>query len=422
MSLVFALLFAALAIFSLKDNFRCSAFFMVAFPLLSHFVSNGFAISDLFSLFMAFVFVMKTGYRKLFDSTFPMKFALFFYSISLLVTNFCAPIENRHTPTMIAWISQSVVFPCMVWFFLKKNSEKFIRCFVLSALVFGLIVSVYALFETVTGSNPFLDYLSNTDYYKTVHLITEIRYGVKRAQSLFSMHTTLGGCMLYVYAVLLVSICTGYLKKSIPNIVILVLCLATIFLTGARSCILAGVVCSLMFIRKISPSRLIICGILMIPILVFMGTYLSDLFGSFVNTEKVDGSNSSMRLNQLLIAFSYFEKSPIFGNGIGFLYDVVCSGFEEELYGAESLWFNVIVDFGVVGIIAYLLLFISSALYSKKNGNGEVLFFIASVFIVFTLSSIPNVNPQMVVPFSLVFNCMLNQKKKNESLNCNTNL
>lgn len=421
MSLFFALIFVALAILSYRDNIRCSAFFMVTAPLLSHFVSNGFALSDLFSFFMTFVFLMKIGYKKLFDSTFPLKFSLVFFTISLLLANFCAPVENRHTPTMFAWIVQGAVFPCMVWFFLRKNSEKFIRCFVSSAITFGLIVSVYALFETVTGSNPFLEYLSNTDYYKTVHLITEIRYGVKRAQSLFSMHTTLGGCMLYVYAVLIVSICTGYLKKTLPNIVVLVLCLVTIFLTGARSCILAGVVCSLMFIRKISPYRLLYLCIFLVPIFVFIGSYLLDLFGSFVNTEKVNGSNSSMRFDQLLIALAYFEKSPIVGNGIAFLYDVVCSGFEAELYGAESLWFSVMVDFGVVGIVAYLLLFISSVMYSKKKGNKEVLFFIASVFIVFTLSSIPNVNPQMVVPFTLVFNCMLN-KRKNESFNYHSSL
>ncbi len=421
MSSIFVLIFVALAIFSLRDNIRCSAFFMVTFPLLSHFVSNGFALSDFFSLFIVLVFVVRTGCRKLYDNTFPLKFSLFFYMISLLLTNFCTSVENRHTPTMIAWISQSVVIPCIVWFFLKKNYERFIQCLVFSALTFGLIVSVYALYETVTKSNPFLEYLSNTDYYKTVHLIKEVRYGVKRAQSLFSMHTSLGGCMLYVYAALIVSICTGYLKKTVPNIIILFLCLATIFLTGARSCILAGVVCSFMFIHKVSPSRFLFFCILLIPILVFMGAYLSDLFGSFVNTEKVNGSNSSMRFDQLLIAVTYFQKSPIFGNGIAFLYDVVCSGYEVELYGAESLWFSVMVDFGFVGIVAYLLLFISSALYSIKKGNREVLFFVASVFIVFTLSSVPNVNPQMVVPFTLVFNCMLN-KKKNESLNYHSNL
>lgn len=82
-----------------------------------------------------------------------------------------------------------------------------------TALVFGCLVSIYALFETITRSNPLLNSLVLSGCYIESPLITEIRFGLKRAQAIFSMHTTLGGVMLFNYALLLIAYKTAYLKK-----------------------------------------------------------------------------------------------------------------------------------------------------------------------------------------------------------------
>ena len=153
---------------------------------------------------------------------------------------------------------------------------------------------------------------------------------------------------------------------------------------------------------------------MMLPVLsLFAGDYLQQIIDSISNTETVNGSNSDMRLTQLLISWSYLMHSPIWGNGIGFLYnDVVLMNLDSDLYGAESLWFGVMADQGCVGIVAYALLFISPMIYSWKRNNKSAAFFVLATFIMFTLSSIPGVNPAMVPIFTIIINMMMDKSKE----------
>ena len=159
------------------------------------------------------------------------------------------------------------------------------------------------------------------------------------------MHTTLGGVMLFNYALLLIAYKTAYLKKTRINIIVICLCAMCIFLTGARSCIIGAVMCTGMLFSKLKVSKIFFIFLVFPFVFVFAGDYLSQILDSIFNTEKVNGSNSDMRLIQFMISWDYMMRSPIIGNGLGFLYnDVVLNHVEKELFGAESLWFGVIAD------------------------------------------------------------------------------
>lgn len=63
-------------------------------------------------------------------------------------------------------------------------------------LFWGAIIAFYTLFEAIIKSNPYIQLMNSMDIYTQHFYITEIRFGLKRCQALFSMHTTLGAVAL----------------------------------------------------------------------------------------------------------------------------------------------------------------------------------------------------------------------------------
>lgn len=127
--------------------------------------------------------------------------------------------------------------------------------------------------------------------------------------------------MLFNYALLLIAYKTAYLKKTRINIIVICLCAMCIFLTGARSCIIGAVMCTGMLFSKLKVSQIFFIFLIFPFVFVFAGDYLSQILDSIFNTEKVNGSNSEMRLIQFMISWDYMMHSPIIGNGLGFLYN-----------------------------------------------------------------------------------------------------
>lgn len=185
-----------------------------------------------------------------------------------------------------------------------------------------------------------------------------------------------------------------------------------VFLTGARSCIIGLLMCTGMSFSKLKVSHILLLCFIIPFVFIFAGDYLSQIFDSIFNTEKVNGSSSDMRLIQFMISWDYMMRSPIIGNGLGFLYnDVVLNHLEKELFGAESMWFGVIADQGILGLVSYLLLFISPILYSWRKDNKFIILFVIGILVMHSLSTIPGVNPAMVLVFTLIFNYMQDTAK-----------
>lgn len=391
----------------------CFPLILITYVLLGSFMLGSISPYSIFSGFVSMIFFIKYKNAAGLIKKFPFRYMFLVFIFSLTLTNFGVSHQYRHTPTLVFNICQSAIYAYCIWFLLKKYPHQTLTSLLKISLWFGLLISLYVLYETVTKTNPLLRFLVESGYYIQSAFITEIRFGFKRAQAIFSMHTTLGGVMLFIYALLLVAYKTKFIHQNRRNVLIIFLCALSVFLTGARSCIIAVFVSSLMWLSHIKGKQIfILC--MMLPVLsLFAGDYLQQIIDSISNTETVNGSNSDMRLTQLLISWSYLMRSPIWGNGIGFLYnDVVLMNLDSDLYGAESLWFGVMADQGCVGIVAYALLFISSMIYSWQRNNKSAAFFVLATFIMFSLSSIPGVNPAMVPIFTIIINMMMDKSKE----------
>lgn len=412
MNIIIGILFFYLAIKAYGNFATVFPFILVTYTFLGSFVVGTISPYSFLSVIVAFIFFTRYNRFLAYYRTFPFKSTVFLFALSMICTNFFVSARYRHTPTLVFNICQSVGYTYILWYLLQNNAQKTIHALVKTALVFGCLVSIYALFETITRSNPLLNSLVLSGCYIESPLITDIRFGLKRAQAIFSMHTTLGGVMLFNYALLLIAYKTAYLKKTRINIIVIYLCAMCIFLTGARSCIIGAVVCSGMLFSKMKVSQIFFIFLIFPFVFVFAGDYLSQILDSIFNTEKVNGSNSEMRLIQFMISWDYMMHSPIIGNGLGFLYnDVVLNHVEKELFGAESLWFGVIADQGILGLVSYLLLFISPILYSWRKDNKFIILFVIGILVMHSLSTIPGVNPAMVLAFTLIFNYMQDTAK-----------
>ncbi|MDN3583738.1 O-antigen ligase family protein [Mucilaginibacter flavus] len=87
-----------------------------------------------------------------------------------------------------------------------------------------------------------------------------------------------------------------------------------------------------------------------------------------------EGSSVDMRQTQLLLSFKYFNDSPIFGNGfdyiienLGFSSDNSKRSSDAEAFGFESYFFVLLIEQGLIGIIANLILFVSLLVYYIRN-------------------------------------------------------
>lgn len=412
MNIIIGILFFYLAIKAYGNFATVFPFILVTYTFLGSFVVGSISPYSFLSVIVVLIFFTRYNRFLAYYRTFPFTSTVFLFALSMICTNFFVSAKYRHTPSLVFNICQSVGYTYILWYLLQNNAQKTIHALVKTALVFGCLVSIYALFETITRSNPLLNSLVSSGCYIESPLITEIRFGLKRAQAIFSMHTTLGGVMLFNYALLLIAYKTAYLKKTRINIIVICLCAMCIFLTGARSCIIGAVMCTGMLFSKLKVSKIFFIFLVFPFVFVFAGDYLSQILDSIFNTEKVNGSNSDMRLIQFMISWDYMMRSPIIGNGLGFLYnDVVLNHVEKELFGAESLWFGVIADQGILGLVSYLLLFISPILYSLRKDNKFIILFVIGILVMHSLSTIPGVNPAMVLVFTLIFNYMQDTAK-----------
>lgn len=145
-----------------------------------------------------------------------------------------------------------------------------------------------------------------------------------------------------------------------------------------------------MFFRKkyIQPKYIpIICIVAFIASFAFFD-YVSSIYDAIVDTEKVGGSNTEMRDTQLELAQYFMQQSYWVGNGLSYSFEYVANYFE-AMAGAESLWFPLMIDQGMIGIITYIIYIFSCARFIIKSKQTPILFFLIGMLVFNTMSSIP---------------------------------
>ena len=301
----------------------------------------------------------------------------------------------------------------------KKKPQSVLKTVLRTSLIYGFIIGVYTLFETVTRSNPYIDIVNALGTYTSDAFIQEIRFGLKRSQSIFSMHTTSGAVCMVLFCVLLVAKKMQFLKSKLTTVTIYLLFFACMA-SGARSIILGVVVCLFIFFRGkyMMPKYWLPIILILIVGTSLFGSYIDSIVDSFIHTEKAGGSDTDMREKQFEISLYYWGKSFWIGNGLSFTYEHALKQYR-ELFGAESLWFSIMIDQGTLGIFAYISFFVASVFYCIKKKCIKLSYFILGLLASNTLSSLPNFNITYTIFYVVVMVDMIKSsvltKKSHES-------
>lgn len=316
---------------------------------------------------------------------FPMKLSFIMLLVSLSCTNFLT--GNPHYNDYISRINVQLLNVFMLWCFFVNEPQRNIRIFITSSMVLAILLCGYGFFEAITRSNPFVSLMDSIGAYTNPFLITEVRFGVKRTQSLLLMHTTLAGICISLFAMFMAY--SGRMINSSRLKVLIVALVIMTFFTGSRSGILSIVITMIMMIKNLNPRKILGISVLLILFAVFQ-SYFDTIFQSFSNTQSVGGSNTDMRETQFEIALSGLVNHFWLGNGLGYTFSD--DFYTDELLGAESLWIPIAVDQGVLGCIATLVFFIQSLVYCIKQCKYSCCFYVLAMFVLFSMTSVPQYN------------------------------
>lgn len=320
-------------------------------------------------------------------------------------------------PTTIVNLICYFIYPYLLWNSLDsyKNLKLLLSLF---KKVF-LFAIIYTLIEVIIGFNPINYYADKMGLLAGTHVPAEgagERYGFNRCFSIFPYVSAMGFWYTYIFLVFYFLKYIYRYNNQSKMIVVLLLSPVCVILSGTRSVIITFYICFfLLFLDKrfykTTYFRYVV--IVLCLVVITLIPFISKLFESIVNTDAVGGSNTLMRLNQLEIAYSYMLQSPIWGNGRMYTWNYAIPD-SPALLGAESIWFQLLIDYGIMGCVSYVFFLVCISAELLKY-NRYFLLFPLAFFIAKTLSAIIGVEFSALLVFSIIMIKMHQYSIKNIS-------
>ena len=316
-------------------------------------------------------------------------------TIVVAISYFCSNKfgYEKHWMMSITKLITSYVYPLVIWNCLK-DKYKF-NLYIKSMCVFSIFLVAYALFELVSNSNPIIEAGSRCNIFmNNVTLGDNMRFGVRRLQSFLHLYGAFGYTCSSIFLILLYLRLQYHSKINIPDVLLyglLGLLVVCILCTGTRSVYLSFVVGLGIFYKKIKKYFTLFFVMLPVAMLLFsMSSFIMDIVGSFYDTQNVEGSNSEMRGEQLAVTLYYWLQNPIFGNGPSFTFSTV-QVVDPTILGAESIWFVLLIDYGLVGCLAFLVTIFIPIIYLIKCGMPQFVFIVLMFLLNKSFSSVPGI-------------------------------
>ena len=255
------------------------------------------------------------------------------------------------------------ILPVVMWYVANINPTS-VRYFNVSVLAASLVVLLYGLFlMQFEGFNPYVMYLASKSDITLSDTILEIneqfRY-IRRVSSVF-MHPMNYGLFLTLLTCFLLAI-RNNLNKTL-FLVFITLDIVCLFYCGIRTPLVAfffAVLTYLFFIRNFK----IAASVLTLGILGFLViSYIPELSGTidsiYNEDSEMGGSSIEMRIDQLNGCFKEIADCSLFGKGFEWsMYYLGQNGSHPTIITFESVIFRVLCNWGIVGLILYVLAYI----------------------------------------------------------------
>jgi len=292
-------------------------------------------------------------------------------------------------------IMDEYILVFMFWIFVNNIVD--VRSFLNKAKWILILVCLIGIVEFKTNVNLLTTFLQanvSPDLLFGKILDAGERLDARRVTSLFVSPNNFIYC---AFVVLMIYMHNFYLKNKISLFIpFLYLSIALIIMANSRTVLFSSLIILFpIFLPNFSNIRSWIIVFSAIAVFFILKSsfdqYWINITSIFdYSSKNVSGSSTEMRVGQLEASYELFKLSPIFGNGLHSIgYFTQTGDWGTKLFGTESIWFKLLIEKGIFGIIAYIYLFIE--LQKRYNIlNNKVLFFYTTGYLVAnTMSSLP---------------------------------
>lgn len=288
--------------------------------------------------------------------------------VSIIHSAFFTTVSS-HIPSAITECLESFLVPFLLFVHIRNKND--IIYLVRWVVYVSLFIFVIAIWEIIVGKSIWLDWIRTFSGKEFGWEMQTIRFGSKRIQSVFMQSVTYGYYSVSMMFLLLFSFIRWKNFLQIKDKMIFVLFVSFLgggVLSGSRSSIFPlAIVLVLFFINgNLKKSYLFyILGILLILCLGF-SSQLNEILLSVTQSNKVQlGSSTDMRYEQFELAYAAFRLSPLTGLGYNATFESV--NVLSGILGAESVWLGLMIDEGIIGILAYISIYVAIFNYMKKQ-------------------------------------------------------
>ena len=296
-------------------------------------------------------------------------------------------------------VCNMILTPWMMWKLV--DSEDDFRFVIKGLMIAFLLTCVYGIVERVIQANPLVAYETTlvNDMAKTIDFRYEDEFRGYRVQSVFE-HPIGAGINWAMFAFLVLIILwerkETYIgvRKALCMIVFL-LCLLCLLFSNCRGPIVFFIV-SLFAVVNFKSKRslcvMFFLALMGVAMLSAVGdNYVYNILSLFDDSyqDKVGGSTAEQRMGQLNAAIALLKQSPLWGLGYKFL-NVMSNSTTRALLGLESMWFRILVQFGLLGFLANVYLGIYSLFFIPRKYRIKTIFwFSLAYWVTASLTSLP---------------------------------
>lgn len=284
------------------------------------------------------------------------------YLIFFFILPFQSGVEYGYGLTeLLKVVLKSFTLPCLMWISYKSDNtvsnlyNKILIYSIIAICLYGLVLT------TMPGINPWLISLLPIigDEFNETYAFSDDGRLFGRISSFFLHPMTFGLflCLSFIYV-----LGTKERNKTIINISLLILIFVNIITCGVRSAIAAillGALFYLLLSRKIKIALtavfLSLVSLYIIPYISGLENYIGSIFDFNNARGTVSGSSFDMRFEQLDGCFKEIKDCIFIGKGYGWChYYVENNGAHPVLLCFESLFFSVMCQNGIIGLLAYI--------------------------------------------------------------------
>jgi len=370
---------------------------VIFYPWLYLLLLGGRSLLSYIPLWAVLLYFLRERHRlKVKANQYPFWICVYVILLSSLLTGI---YNSKFGFSIVGDLCSIWILPFLCWTCLQ--SEKHIMYFLKMSFIMCAIAVIYGLYEEVIQYNPINVLFQRYENVYFAHVETRIganRYGFQQVTSIFSSRDFCGlYCTLYFLFIGYIQNKYQIVEKRLATILMIGL-LSIVVLTTARSVYMGFIIGCLLFVNpKTFKSKrflvVLIVGIFFLPTIV---DYLAEVVNSFTSTSSIGGSDSSLRKQQLLFSIDQMMKSPVFGNGVGFT-TAMTKLRSNIIYGAESIWFRVMMDYGLIGIVCYVTAFCYPLYFLFKKKLYGCIFLVLSYIVIQSMTSCP-AYPYLVLP------------------------